>query len=107
MDLKIIKRIDSASTGLMSALRTNEPIKEAVLTLRKAGKSQLEYLKIKIENARVVSLTLGGGDDKGGPDVLEHVAFSYNKIDVEYIPQGKDGQGTGGMVFSDQFGDAE
>ena len=107
MDLKIVKRVDSASTGLMSALRTNEPIKEAVLTLRKAGKSQLEYLKIKLGNARVVSLTLGGGDEKGGPDVVEHIAFSYNKIDVEYMPQGKDGQGTGGMVFSDQFGDAE
>ena len=107
LDLKITKRVDSASTGLMSALRTNEPIKEAVLTLRKAGKSQLEFLKIKIEQARVVSLAIAGGDDKGGPDVVEHVTFSYNQITVEYTPQGKDGQGGGGMVFQDQFADAQ
>ena len=59
-ELKIVKRIDSASTALMSALRTNEPIQKAVLTLRKAGKSQLEFLKITIERGRVISLTHRG-----------------------------------------------
>ena len=34
-DLKIVKRVDSASMALMSALRTNEPIQKAVL--RDAG----------------------------------------------------------------------
>ena len=106
-DLKIIKRVDSASTALMAALRTNEPIQKAVLTQRKAGKSQIEFLKITIERGRVVSLTLGGGDEQGGHELLEHVAFSFNQITVEYIPQGKDGQGRGGMVFTDQFADAQ
>ena len=94
-DLKIVKRIDSASTALMAALRTNEPIQKAVLTLRKAGKSQLEFLKITIENGRVVSLTIAGGDEQGGHGVLEHVSFSFNQITVEYTPQGKDGPGDG------------
>src|SRR6476469_6595478 len=57
-DLKIVKRVDSASTALMQALRTNEVIQKAVLTLRKAGKSQLEYLKITIEQGRVTALTV-------------------------------------------------
>src|SRR5688572_16414693 len=35
-DLKVVKRIDSASTALMKALRTNELIVKAVLTQRKA-----------------------------------------------------------------------
>src|SRR4029450_11276599 len=61
-DLKITKRVDSASTALMLALRTNEPITKAVLTLRKAGKSQLEYMKITIEQGRVMSLTIDAGD---------------------------------------------
>ena len=61
-DLKIVKRVDSASTALMQALRTNEPIQKAVLTLRKAGKSPLEYLKVTIEQGRVTSLTVDGGD---------------------------------------------
>ncbi len=55
-DLKIVKKVDTASTALMQALRTNEPIQKAVLTLRKAGKTQVEYLKITIEQGRVTSL---------------------------------------------------
>ena len=53
-ELRIVKRVDRASTALMSALRTNELIKKAVLTVRKAGKTPLEYLKITIEDGRVI-----------------------------------------------------
>jgi type VI secretion system secreted protein Hcp len=102
-DLKIVKRVDSASTALMLALRTNEPIQKAVLTLRKAGKTQVEYLKVTIEQGRVTSLTVDGGDSSGSPDVLERVSFSFNKIEVEYVPQGSDGQPQGGMRFADQW----
>lgn len=106
-ELKVVKRVDSASTALMSALRSNEAIQKAVLTLRKAGKSQLEYMTITIEQGRVVSLTIDGGDDQGGHEVVERIAFSFNQITVEYTPQGRDGQGGGTMVYSDQFGDAQ
>ena len=104
-DLKIVKRIDSASTALMQALRTNEPIQKAVLTLRKAGKGPLEYLKVTIEQGRVTSITVDGGDASGGADVVERVSFSFNKIEVEYVPQGKDGKPQGGMMFQDQWSD--
>jgi type VI secretion system secreted protein Hcp len=102
-DLKVVKRLDSASTALMVALRTNEPIEKAVLTLRKAGKIQVEYLKITIEQGRVTALTVDAGDASGSPDVVERVSFSFNKIEVEYVPQGKDGQPQGGMTFTDQW----
>jgi type VI secretion system secreted protein Hcp len=102
-ELKVVKRIDSASTALMAALRTNEVIVKAVLTLRKTGKTPLEYLKITIEQGRVTSLTIEAGDLGGSSDLFEHVSFSFNKISVEYVPQGKDGQGLGGMTFSDQW----
>ena len=98
-DLRIVKRVDSASTALMLALRTNEEITKAVLTLRKAGKSQVEYLKITIEQGRVISLVI----DTDGPEVVERVSFSFNKIEVEYVPQGKDGLAQGGMTFADQW----
>jgi type VI secretion system secreted protein Hcp len=104
-DLKVVKRVDSASTPLMLALRTNEPIQKAVLTLRKAGTGKVEFLKITIENGRVTSLTVEGGDATGGADVVEHVSFSFNKIEVEYVPQGKDGLPQGGMTFADQWSD--
>ena len=81
-ELQIVKRVDSASTALMSALRTNEPIQKAVLTLRKAGKSQLEYLKITIEQGRViVARRSRPAIEPAAPDVVERVSFSFNKID--------------------------
>jgi type VI secretion system secreted protein Hcp len=106
-DLKITKRLDSASTALMLALRTNEPIQKAVLTLRKAGKGQLEYFKITIEQGRVTSLAIEAGSLTGSPEVVEKVSFSFNKLDVEYVPQGKDGQVQGSMMFSDQWSDQQ
>ena len=106
-ELKIVKKIDSATTPLMSALRTNEQIQKAVLTVRKAGKSQLEFFKITIENGRVISHSVAGGDEQGGHGVLERVSFSFNRIAVQYTPQGKDGSGLGAMEYTDQFDDAQ
>ena len=102
-ELRILKRVDSASTPLMSALRTNELLTKAVLTVRKAGKAPLEYLKITIERGRVTGLTIDAGDRESAADVFEDVTLSFNKITVEYTPQLPDGQGGGGMMFSDQF----
>jgi type VI secretion system secreted protein Hcp len=105
-DLKIVKKVDSASTALMTALRTNEVIQKAVLTLRKAGDGPLAYLKITIEQGRVTALSVEAGDASGGADLLEHLSFSFNKITVDYVPQGKDGYAKGGMTYMDQWGDA-
>ena len=105
-ELKIIKRVDSASTPLMSALRSNELITKAVLTQRKAGKTALEFLKVTIEQGRVTGLTIEAGDKAGSPDLFEHLSFSFNKITVEYTPQGKDGLAMGSMIYQDEFGDA-
>ncbi len=101
-DLKIVKKVDKSSTGLMLALRTNEPIEKAVLTVRKAGTSQLEYLKITIEQGRILTLDIDGGGEAGGSDLLERLTMSFNKITVEYTPQGPDGQARGAMTFTDQ-----
>jgi type VI secretion system secreted protein Hcp len=107
-ELRVVKKVDKASTALMSALRTNELIKEAVLTLRKIGTTKLEYLKITIQDGRVVSLDIEAMDDKGdksGPVLLEKLAFSFNKIAVEYTPQGGDGMPLGSTTFEDQWGE--
>ena len=102
-ELKIVKRVDSASTPLMSALRSNEMISKAVLTQRKAGTTQLEFLKITIEQGRVTSLEIVAGEDGNPTELFESVSFSFNKITVEYTPQGKDGQAQGSMLFQDEW----
>jgi type VI secretion system secreted protein Hcp len=102
-ELRIVKRVDSASTALMSALRSNEVITKAVLTLRKAGKAPLEFLKITIEQGRLTGLEIEAGDKSGSPELFENLTFTFNQITVEYTPQGKDGQGKGSMMFTDQW----
>jgi type VI secretion system secreted protein Hcp len=102
-ELRIVKRVDRASTALMSALRHNEEIQKAVLTLRKAGRTALEFLKITIEQGRVNTYEVEGGDRSGSADVLEHVGFTFNKITVEYVPQGRDGQALGGTTYIDEW----
>jgi type VI secretion system secreted protein Hcp len=106
-ELRIVKKVDKASTALMSALRTNEVIKEGVLTLRKTGTSKLEYFKITIQDGRVMGLDVEAGNDAGTATLLERVTFSFNKIAVEYTPQGNDGMPQGSTIFEDQWNTSE
>lgn len=102
-ELRITKWVDKASTALMAAVRTNEAIKEAVLTIRKAGKNPLEYFKIRIEDGRVMSLDIEAVEDAAKPVLIEKVTFSFNKISIEYTPQGPDGHALGSTSFEDQW----
>lgn len=101
-ELHVHKSADSASTALMAALRSNELIKKAVLTVRKAGKSQHEYFKITIEDGRITNMDVATADDEPVPRIAEKLSFSYQKISIEYVPQGPDGQPRGGMMFRDE-----
>ena len=105
-ELRIVKKVDKASTALMSALRTNEVIKEGILTLRKTGTSRVEYFKVTIEDGRVMALDVEAGDDNGTSTLLERVSFSFNKISVEYTPQGGDGMPQGSTTFEDQWNES-
>jgi type VI secretion system secreted protein Hcp len=86
----------------MKALRTNEEIKEAVLTVRKVGKNPLEYLTIKIEGGRIIALDIDTGESSN-PVLIERVSFSFNKISIVYTPQGQDGHPLGKTVFEDEW----
>jgi type VI secretion system secreted protein Hcp len=105
-ELRIVKKVDKASTALMSALRTNEVIKEGILTLRKTGTSKVEYFKITIQDGRVMALDVEAGDDSGSATLLERVSFTFNKISIEYTPQGGDGMPGGTTTFEDQWGES-
>lgn len=94
-ELRILKRVDSSSTALMAALRNNELIKKATLSVRKAGGDPLEYLRITLQSARITELGL----ETEGPLVMERLSFSFQQINVEYLPQGKEGLSRGSMTF--------
>ena len=99
-ELKVSKRVDRATTALMSCLRSNELIKKAVLTVRKAGgPDAIEYFKITLEKARITSITTMSGDGPDPSQLGEELSIAFHKVNVEYKPQGKDGLARGGSTF--------
>jgi type VI secretion system secreted protein Hcp len=96
--LLITKAIDSASTGLLSALATNDEVKEAKLCMRKAGGEALDYYTMTLNNARVVAVDVNV-DAEGHP--VETVAFSFTKIEIEYKRQDSAGISAGAFTFND------
>ena len=97
-ELVVVKHIDSASTALMSAMRNNELIKSAVLTMRKAGGTQHEFCKVTIKNARITAIDIHC-DAPDSAQYSESLNFAFQSLRVEYIPQGADGQPRGAMQF--------
>jgi type VI secretion system secreted protein Hcp len=97
-ELRVVKGVDKASTALMGALNSNELIKQAVLTVRKAGKQPLEYLKITIQKGRLTGYEVS--PDPLDPATLrEEIKFSFQAISIDYTPQGPDGQARGATNF--------
>ncbi len=105
-ELRIVKHVDRASTGLMAAMRNNDLIKKAVLTVRKAGGTALEYFKITLQDGRITLLDVQSGEAGSDAELTENLSLAYLRINVEYVPQGADGQARGGMVFETETGAA-
>lgn len=99
-NLVVCKRIDCATTALMSVLATNDEVKEAKLSLRKAGEGQRDFFTITLTNARVISVDI---DCDGQGETLERVAFSFNKVQVDYEMQKESGQRGSGFSFQDEI----
>ena len=97
--LIVIKHIDAASTGLLNALVKNDEVKDATLTMRKAGGEALDYFTLTLHDARVIGVDVDVGVD-GWP--VEQVVFAFNKIDIEYQPQQSAGLGGGACTFNDE-----
>ena len=97
--LVVTKGIDAASTGLLSALVSNDEVREATLAMRKAGGEALDYFRMTLSDARVVGVDIDIGND-GRP--VERVAFAFTKIDIEYKRQQGSGLTSGSFSFSDE-----
>ncbi len=93
-DLEIVKRVDKSSTALMSFLRNHKLIKQAKLTVRKAGKTPVEYFAIELENVRIRSLRA----ESQGMELLERVNLAFQVVTVTYTLQ--DPTGTRGAASS-------
>ena len=88
-DFSFTARTSKASPQLFLQCAQGKHIKQAILTVRKAGGSQQEYLIIKLNDVLVSSYVLGSGEGESEP----HDAFALNfaKLSYDYKPQKADG----------------
>ena len=96
-DFNFTHHVDKSSPVLMRACATGEHIKEATISVRKAGKEQHEYLIIKMSDVIITGVApSGAGNDAG---VAEHVALKFSKVHLEYKPLKADGTLGPGVDF--------
>lgn len=98
--LTVRKHIDSATTALMAALATNDEVKEAKLTLRRAGGAQEDFFIVKLEQARIASVHHSGEADGS---THETITIAFSKVEVEYRPQKTSGGRGGSQMFYDEL----
>jgi type VI secretion system secreted protein Hcp len=88
-DFSFSMRCSQASPKVMLACANGTHIKSAVLTCRKAGGEQEEYLTFTLSDCLISSFQTGGS---GGGDVpIESVSINFAKVEMQYKPQGSDG----------------
>ena len=91
-DLSFTKYIDKSTPDLLLSSLNGKHWDQAVLVVRKAGETPLEYLKFTLSEVLVTSVSQGGS---GGEDRLtENVTLNFAKVKVEYVEQtAKGGKG--------------
>ena len=88
-DISFTKWVDSATPKLALACCDGKHFANATLVVRKAGEKPVEYLKIKVEEVLITSISTGGS---GGEDRLtENVTLNFAKVSLDYVPQDEKG----------------
>jgi type VI secretion system secreted protein Hcp len=88
-DLVVTMLVSKASPKLMLGCATGKHYKEAVLTVRKAGKSQQEFLVFKFKDVIVTSYQTGGSAQSDM--ILDQASLGFSTIQLDYRPQKADG----------------
>jgi type VI secretion system secreted protein Hcp len=88
-DFNFTARMSKASPNLMLACASGKHFKSAVLTARKAGKPQAEFLTFSLSDVLVSAYQTGGAEGEVVP--MDSVSLNFSKIQVEYKQQNPDG----------------
>ena len=96
-DFNFTSNVSKASPLLFLSCATGEHIKEATITVRKAGKGQQEYLILKMTDVLISSYQTGGsGQSESVPN--DQVSMAFAKIEFTYKPQKADGSLDAGIT---------
>ncbi len=89
-DLVFVKKVDKSSPVLMIGCATGQRFKTAILTGRKAGGAQQDYLKITLEDVSITSYQVGGSAQT---DALpfDQVSLNFTRLEISYKEQKADG----------------
>jgi type VI secretion system secreted protein Hcp len=87
-DLHVSTQMSRASPQLLLACASGKHIKSAVLTGRKAGKGQAEYLTFTLSDVLVSGYHTGGSEAEAP---LDSVSLTFSKIQVSYKQSKADG----------------
>ena len=96
-DFHFVMEANKSTPKLMLACATGQHIPKAVLTVRKAGGEQQEYMKITMSDLLVSSFQSGGSGTGGNIKPTDQISLNYSKIEWEYKEQKPDGT-LGGTV---------
>lgn len=88
-DFNFQMHVNKASPKLLLACASGQHIPSALLTCRKAGKEQQEYMKIKFSDLLISSYQTGGSGGEVVP--VDAITFNFSKIEYEYYPQTEKG----------------
>ncbi|HET7730766.1 MAG TPA: type VI secretion system tube protein Hcp [Usitatibacter sp.] len=87
-DLSLVKYVDKASPLLLSATMTGMHIPTAVISVRKAGEGQKDYLIYTLTDVLVSSVSQAAGGDVP----MESVSFNFGSLKIKYEQQLSDGR---------------
>jgi len=89
-DFHFVMKANKASPKLLLACATGDHIKEALLTCRKAGKDQHDFMKIKFTDLLVSSYQTGGSST-GDEIPMDQISLNYASMEYSYCEQQADG----------------
>jgi type VI secretion system secreted protein Hcp len=92
-DVSFTHRFDKASPVLEKRCAQGVHLPQAVLSVRKSGAGQADFLKFTLKEVFITSIAPSGG----GGEIMETVSLSFAQIEVSYKPQTASG-GVGGEV---------
>jgi type VI secretion system secreted protein Hcp len=89
-----VTAVNKASPALFLACAQGDHIKNAILTCRKAGKKQQEFIKVTTSDCLVSSFQIGGA---GGVVPTDQISLNFAKIGFEYKEQDATGKIVGSI----------
>jgi type VI secretion system secreted protein Hcp len=90
-DLTFSLNFEKSCPVLTGMLLTGTPFQQAQLTIRKAGVTPLEYIKIIMKGGIISNVSMSGSPTADTQSVTVSLNFGY--VEVHYTPQAADGSG--------------